>query len=262
MKAQLYDSKGEKKSEVALPGLFDTKPREDITSKAFQSFKFMLMQPYSHDPRAGRKHVASGRISHRRHEWGGHYGKGISRIPRKLMYRRGTQFYWVGAEVTSARGGRRVHGPKLIKAPKKINKQEFVLALHSALASTFDSSFVSKRYSSLSSPIKSIVIESKLDNMKSKELLNLIKKIFPNISIILQKKVVRAGKGKLRGRKYKSISGLLLVKGKDENIKTPGIDIVSASELSLMDLYPLGRLAIYTEKAIKELESRGNKKWY
>lgn len=256
MKAQLYDSKGAKKSEISLPVIFDTKVRQDIAQKAFHSFRFMAMQPYSHDPRAGRKHSASGTISHQRHQWKGHYGKGIARIPRKTMYRTGTQFVWVGAEVTSARGGRRVHGPMLIKRPKKVNKQEFILALNSCLASSFAPEFVSKRYSSLqNNKVSSAVIESKLENVKSKDLLAAISKIFA--FDVFQNKETRAGKGKIRGRKYKSSAGLLLIKSDEEKIKSKGINIVSVSDLSIMDVYPLGRLILYTEKALKQIESLG-----
>src|SRR3989344_351336 len=256
MKAQLYSINGEKKSEIALPGTFDSKIREDVALKAFLSMRFMAMQPYSHAPEAGKRHSASGTISQMRHAWGGHYGKGISRIPRKQMYRKGTQFFWVGAEITSARGGRRVHGPVLIKRPKKINKNEFLLALYSGLASTFNESFVSKRYSSLDKPMKSIVIESKLDNIKTKDLLNLVKKIFGSYEFIFKNKEVRSGKGKGRGRKYKSNAGILLVKGKDEKIQVKEIEVKSIDNVSILDLYPLGRLAIYTEKALKELEAK------
>jgi large subunit ribosomal protein L4e len=257
MKAELYDVRGNKKSEVSLPSLFDTPVRDDVSFKTYQAIKFMLMQPYSHAPEAGKRHSASGTISHQRHQWKGHYGKGIARVPRKTMWRRGTQFMWIGAEVTSARGGRRAHGPVLIKRPKKINKAEYVLALHSGLASTFDSNTVSSRYSSISKPMKSVVVESKLDNVKSKDLLALIQKLFSEYAFALQDKQVRAGKGKTRGRKYKSNQGVLMIKASDEKIKVNGIDLVSAKDLSIMDVYPLGRLTVYTEKALKELENLG-----
>ena len=73
---------------------------------------------------------------------------------------------------------------------------------------------------------------------------------------VLKKKRVRAGKGKLRGRKYKSNAGLLFVKGKTEKIKLRGVDIISVGNVSISDLYPLGRLTVYTEKALEELGGR------
>src|SRR3989344_4359209 len=123
MKATLYSSLGEKKSEISLPTLFDSEIREDIALKYFEAEKFVLRQPYANYDEAGRRHSASGTISHRRHKWKGAYGKGISRVPRKKMWRRGTQFYWVGAEVSSARGGRSIHSPQGLYSTRKINRK-------------------------------------------------------------------------------------------------------------------------------------------
>jgi large subunit ribosomal protein L4e len=261
MKATLYTVKGEKKADIQLPELFDSAIREDIAAKYFEADKLANKHPYSHAPEAGKRHSASGTISHRRHEWKGHYGKGISRAPRKVMWRRGTQFFWVGAEVSGARGGRRVHGPSLAERYRKVNKKEIKLALSTCFASTAHKDKVLGRYSSLKDKKISInfpiVIESKLDNVKAKEMLLLLNKIFHEIpGLIFRNKEVRAGRGKTRGRKYKSNAGLLLVKAKDEKIKFPGIEVKSVDEINVADVYPLGRLTAYTEKALKELEAK------
>ncbi len=264
MKATIYDIQGNKKGEIDLPSLFNTPVREDLITKHFLVERFSSMQPYSHDPKAGRKHSASGTISHLRHTWKGHYGQGRARVPRKTMWRRGTQFYWVGAEITSARGGRRVHGPKLIKRPKKLNKKETEYAFKSALAATSNKDLVLKRYSSISNSKTSlsfpIVIESNLEKIKVKDLISLLRKTLGDLfSIALKKSSIRAGKGKLRGRTHKSSAAALLIKSKDENIKMKGIEVKSTNEVLITDLYPLGRLTIYTEKALKELDQKGVK---
>src|SRR3989338_655187 len=105
MKAALYSVDGKKKGDVELPVLFETPIREDIVQKYYETYKWALIHPHSPAPEAGRRHSASGKIRHKRHSWGAHYGRGISRAPRKTMWRRGTQFYWIGAEVSGARGG-------------------------------------------------------------------------------------------------------------------------------------------------------------
>ena len=257
-KATLYDIKGKKRSELALPKALATKVRPDIVHKYLEAEKFVIMHPYSPDPKAGKKHSASGTISHKRHDWKGHYGRGISRIPRKTMWRRGTNFFWIGAEISSTRGGRRAHEPKLFKRIRKINKKEIMLAMNSALAATTDPRHIIERYSSLDKfDIKGpIVIESKLDNVKAKDLLAAIKNILPSMEKIIERnKEVRAGRGKMRGRKYKSNAGLLLIKAKDEKIKNKIIEVISLEDLTIADLYPLGRLTIFTEKAIKALDN-------
>jgi len=253
MKAQLFTSKGEKKSDVELPKVFNSPIREDIALKFFEVEK--EVQPYAPFKEAGKRHVASGTISHRRHKWKGAYGKGISRVPRKRMWRRGTQFYWIGAEVSSTRGGRRAHPPKLVHTPRKINKNEIAIAMNSAIAATANKDYVLKRYSSLKD-IKSapFVIESL--PIKTKEVISAFEKLFGDLFyLVLKNKSIRAGKGKTRGRKYKSNAGLLLVTGNDENVKIKGIDVRKANELLIADLYPLGRLTLYTKKALDDLST-------
>ncbi len=256
MKAHLFTKQGEKKSELELPKIFNTKIREDIVAKYFEASKFR--HPYSPDIEAGRKHSASGTISHKRHDWKGHYGRGISRMPRKTMWRRGTQFFWIGAEVSSARGGRRAHPPKGIGKEKKTNKKEISLAMNSALTAAASPEYITKRYSSIAE-IKNIpaVIESLPE--KTRDLIKTIKKIFSKAPT-LKEKTQRAGKGKLRGRRYKSNSGLLIIKSEKEKARFKGLDVKSTQELQIQDLYPLGRLTLFTEKAIQELSQGENKK--
>jgi large subunit ribosomal protein L4e len=251
MKAHLFDSKGSKKSEIALPKLFDSDVREDIAQKYYEIEK--TFHPYAPGAESGKRHSASGTISHRRHRWKGHYGKGISRVPRKTMWRRGTQFFWIGAEISSTRGGRRAHPPKLLKKSKRMNKKEVEIAMNSAFASTVNKDLILKRYSSIEK-INSVpaVIESL--PTKTKELIDVLKKIFSDsYSLVLKRKSVRAGKGKMRGRKYKSNAGLLIVVGSEENPTFSGVDIVPINQVVISDLYPLGRLTLYTKKAIEEL---------
>lgn len=254
MKAIVYDIKEQKTSEIALPHIFESPIREDIALKYYEADK--TYHPYSPSPFAGRKHSASGTISHRRHEWKGHYGKGISRAPRKVMWRRGTQFYWVGAEINMARGGRAVHTPKTYWRPVKINSKEKLIAMHSAIASTSKREFVSRRYARLNDFSGQVpFVVSNAENMKTKHLIDILKKMLgDNYEVALKKKDVRSGKGKIRSRKYKSSAGLLFVKSADEKIKLNGVDVVSANKLRIADLYPLGRLTLYTEKSLKELK--------
>ena len=91
MKTIVFDIQGKKAKEIGLPKFFSEKVREDIISKVLESRK--VKQPYSPSPVAGKQYSSRGKIKHRRHVWGTHYGRGISRVPRKTMWRRGTQFF-------------------------------------------------------------------------------------------------------------------------------------------------------------------------
>ena len=251
MKANLFSSEGMKKSQIELPKIFETNIREDIVLKYFEADK--VVQPYSPKEGAGLRQSAMGQVSHKRHDWKGQYGRGMSRIARKTMSRRGTQFYWVAANVPSTRGGRKAHPPKGIGREKKINKKEVKLAFNSAFAATAQKEYVLKHYpNSVNFDSLPLVIESL--PAKTKELVKTLRNIFSeNSDFLFKRKEVRAGKGKRRGRKYKTNAGALIVVGKDENNKIKGISIKHIDEIKISDLYPLGRVTIYTKKALEEL---------
>src|SRR4030042_4910291 len=136
MKSHLMHINGEKGKEITLPEVCSSTVREDIVAKVLEAKK--TRQPYAPSPVGGKQHSASGKIQHVRHVWKTMQGKGISRVPRKIMSRRGSQFTWVGAEIPNARGGRRAHPPKIISMinTKRINKKEMAIAFKSALSAT------------------------------------------------------------------------------------------------------------------------------
>ena len=83
MKAKLLDTSGKEKASIDLPKCFSRKIREDVVAKVLEAKK--SEQPFSPSPVAGKQHSASGIIIHRRHVWKSGYGRGMSRIPRKIM---------------------------------------------------------------------------------------------------------------------------------------------------------------------------------
>ena len=260
MKTKILSIDGKSKGEINLPKCFSQEIRKDIIAKVLEAKK--TKQPYAPSPVAGKQHSASGIIVHRRHVWKSGYGRGISRIPRKIMSARGSQFNWVGAEIPSVRGGRRAHPPKVLSMinTKKVNKKEMKIALASALSATANSKEVSKKYERLKDEKIGnlpLIVESKFVSLKTKELLSSLKKVLGEklFEVAIKKKTVRAGKGKLRGRKYKSNAGLLLVVGEKEELKTGAIEVVRVDNLGINDLAKggIGRLTIYTENAIKKI---------
>lgn len=257
MKSAILSQSG-KSGEIQLPELFEIKIREDIAQKVFEAEK--RIQPYGPNPEAGKHHSASGRMAHGRRKWRTSYGKGMSRVPRKILWRRGDHFYWIGAETSGTRGGRQAHPPKVahFQIEKKINKKEQEIALKSAFASTTDLEMLKRRYETLRNSKLDlnlpIVVSSDILKLKTKEFFQFLEKILGQaFSVAIKKKSQRAGKGKLRNRRYKENAGLLLIISKDENIKISGIQVRKLDELEVGDLWPFGRLTIYTEKAIKQL---------
>jgi len=262
-KAIILDISGKEKERIDLPKIFSSNIRKDIVYKVLETKK--NKQPYSPSPVGGKQASASGKMRHRRHVWQTHYGKGMSRIPRKVMSRRGTQFNWVGAEIPSTVGGRRAHPPKVISMinTRKINKKELKIAFSSAISATASERLVMKKYESINSEkLKNLplIVESKISNLKTKEILNSLRSILGDkiFNVAIKKRKVRAGIGKMRGRKYKKNAGLLLVIGENENLKNSLVDVVSVKNLNVTNLANggLGRLVIYTENAVKYLENK------
>jgi len=176
MKIQIYDSAGSKIKQ-AEAGIFDSKIREDICQKVFEAEK--RIQPYAPFLEAGKHHSASGKIRHQRRKWKTAYGHGISRVPRKIFWRRGTQFYWVGAEISGTRGGRRAHPPRIehFLVNKKINKKEVIMAFKSAIAATGKKDWLKKRYETLKEAEVPVIIDGKVLELKTKEFYAFLKKI-------------------------------------------------------------------------------------
>ena len=263
MRAHVLDHQGKSIKEIELPKFFSEKIREDIVSKVLEAVK--KKQPYAPSLVAGKQHAAKGKVVHRRHVWRSGYGRGGSRVPRKIFSRSGTRFNWEAAEVPFARGGMRAHPPKVLSMINtlKINRKEMRIALVSALNSTANAEEVWNRYASLEgkkAETKFPLVVSDMEFKKTKELISHMKKILGKelFEVGLQKRKVRSGKGKLRGRKYKKSAGLLIVVGEGEKISQNAFDVKNAKELSVSDVAKggLGRLTVYTEKAIKELGER------
>ena len=264
MKSKLYDITGKEKGTINLPSCFSEEIREDIVAKVLESQK--IRQPYGPSPIAGNQSSASGKINHRRHVWKTSYGRGMSRIPRKVMSHKGSQFTWVGATVPGTRGGRRAHPPKIVAMVKRllINKKEKKIAMLSALSATANTKYIVGKYETIEN-IKDapFVIES--FSPKVRELLTSMKNILGEelYNIAVKKKSVRSGRGKMRGRKYKSNAGALIVLGGKEKLKTNAFEVVNIKKLGVTNLAKggLGRLTIYSQAAIKEIESNlGEKK--
>jgi len=262
MKASIFNLQNQKTGERELPSQFNEPYRPDLIKRAVLTLQSKSRQPYGASPEAGKRHSAE--LSRRRRKYRGSYGHGISRVTRKILTRRGTRFYWVGAVSPGTVGGRRAHPPKADKIWKqKINKKENHKAIRSALAATLNKELVRQRGHKVPENYP-FIISSEIEKLtKTKEVKELLKKL--NFQEELQRslvKKIRAGIGKLRGRKYQRKKGVLIVVGDDCHLlnsakNIPGIDLVKSSQLNAQVLAPgtqPGRITIYTENAINKVE--------
>lgn len=263
MELDLINQESKSVGKIKLPEQFDEPVRVDLISRAVISIMTHNRQPYGADPRAGKKHSA--RLSKRRRKYRGSYGKGIARIPRKIHTRRGIQFNWTGAFAPMTVGGRRAHPPKAEKVwSRKINDKERKKSLRSALAASISKEIVMKRGHKAPESYP-FIISNDFENFDKTKLVN---SALNNIGLADElsrssEKRIRAGKGKMRGRKYKRPIGPLLVVGSECNLlkaanNMPGVDIVEVSKLNTKLLAPgchPGRLTLFTKNAIDRLSN-------
>lgn len=261
MKLKILSMAKTEKGSKELPRQFNEEIRQDLIYRGVLAILANKRQRYGTNPRAGKEH--STEISRRRRNYRGSYGMGISRVPRKVMNRRGSHFTWTGALAPGTVGGRRAHPPKAEKIWKiKINSKERKKAIRSALAATVTREIVESRGHKVP-PIYPFIIESKIENIsKTKDVKATLEKFGLKEELErVSKRNVRAGKGKIRGRKYKKIRGLLIVVSEDCKLlklkNLPGVEIVNVKKINVETLAPgtiPGRLTIFTDRAIEAME--------
>ncbi|MBU5575270.1 MAG: 50S ribosomal protein L4 [Candidatus Aenigmatarchaeota archaeon] len=259
----VYDIKGTKIKDIQLPKIFYSEIREDIINRAFLSYLSKIRQPYGTDILAGLRTSA-----HYHGRGRGYYSMKNREMARIQRIHGGNPGQELRAKVApQARSGRRAHPPKVEKKFElKINKKEKKLALLSSIAATANYELVSKRHKIPKIDLP-LVISDDFENIsKTKDAKNIL--ISLNLKDELKRaknKKIRAGKGKMRGRKYKQKRSLLIISKNDKNLKKafeniPGIDVCKVSNISVNLLAPggkPGRLTLWTESAIKELEKYG-----
>ena len=247
-KVNIYGTDGTVKEKIDLPKVFETPYRPDIIKKSFEVLHSNQRHPYGSDPLAGTRHAVASVGK----------GRGMSRVPRL------TQGQAAGL-VPNVVGGRRAHPPKIERNWKeKMNKKENQLARNSALAATADKETVTKRGHCFDEKITlPIIIDDDFEKIKkTKEIIDVLQKIgiYSDVLRSANGKHIRAGKGKMRGRKYRVPKSLLIVSSKNVVEKSSdnlsGIDITKPHQLNIEHLAPggiAGRLTIFTKSALKQL---------
>ncbi len=262
MELKILNTKNKETGKISLPKQFSEEIRPDLVKRAVLAIHSHDRQAYGADPEAGKK--SSAELSRRRRKYRGSYGMGISRVPRKILSRRGTRMNWVGAFAPGTVGGRRAHAPKAEKIwAEKINDAERRKAIRSALAATVDKEIVSARGHFIPTNYP-FVIDNDFESIdKTKDIKIALTALgFEEELSRGEKKTIRAGKGKNRGRPYKKKKSLLLVVSDKcllvnsaKNI--PGIEVVSINSLNAKLLAPgtdIGRATLFTKNAMETLD--------
>ncbi len=259
MKVSIIDKSGKEVDKFDLNVSEDI--REDIFKKAVMSESSLFRQGHGATPLAGKK--ASINVSKRRQTFRSTYGKGMSRTPRKAMWRRGMQLRFVGAFAPQTVGGRRAHPPKASKIyVKDLNNKEWTKALRIGVLASFDNALVSANGQKVPKSYPMILDDSLETISKTKDFGDVLKTIgFSEEVDRASERSIRAGKGTMRNRTYKDKRGPLVVVSSLEapllkaarNFK--GFDVITPDLLMVSDFgmsAKPGRAVLFTKSSLTE----------
>ncbi len=243
--------KGEEVGKVKLPKFFSLPIRKDLIRRAFHSAHTARLQPKGRDPLAGKRRCGE--------SWGA--GHGLARVPRLDNGR--------AVLAPNVRGGRAAHPPRVEKRiHEEINKKERIRAILSALAATANPEFVRLRGHRFSRDALPIVVTEDIENVsrasEAKEVFKALG-VWEDVVRAHEGIKIKAGKGKMRGRKYVEPKSVLVVVSRFgvPAIKAfsnfPGVDVVTPDLLSILHLAPggvPGRLMIIDLPALEILRNK------
>jgi len=245
MKAQILSLDGTVEHDIDLPPVFSEEFRPDLIKKAVLALQSTRRQPHGTYPYAGIESSAVG--------WGS--GRGASHVPR---IRNGSR----AAKVPQAKGGREAHPPVVQKVLlQRINKKEKQKAFNSALAASASEELVRARGHLFSGSIPVVFEDGFEDLSRTTDVISALTAagVYSDIERSKQSRKVRAGRGKMRGRRYKLRKSILIVtSGKPLKAakNLAGVDVVTFDQLNTEMLAPgtlPGRLTVFTERALMNL---------
>jgi large subunit ribosomal protein L4e len=248
MKAQVKTIEGGVAHDIELPALFREEYRPDLIKKAVLALQSTRRQPHGTYPYAG---ICSSAVG-----WGS--GRGASHVPR---IRNGSR----AAKVPQAKGGREAHPPVVAKVlVKAINIKEKQKAFRSAVAASVREDLVRGRGHIFDGSIP-VVLEDRFESLdRTRDVVSALSAagVYQDIERAKESRKVRAGRGKMRGRRYKQRKSLLIVtaaKPLRSARNLAGVDVVTIDQLNVEHLAPgmqAGRLTIWTESALSRLEGK------
>lgn len=261
MKVSVYGLDGKSDKKIDLPEIFEEEVRPDIINRATISLRSKRYQPKGVSKLAGLQTTAE--YIGRRGAYRASIATGRARLPRLKLPKGGRGEV---RKVPQSRGGRRAHPPKPQKIlAEKINKKERRKAIRSAIAATASIDYVKKRCHVVSNKELPIVVDNAFESLKkTKEVKEVLKKL--DLEKELEKgakKIIRSGRGKTRGRKYRRKKRILLVVAEDKGVvkaarSIAGVDVSLSKNLNAELLAPggvPGRLTVYSEAGVNALKN-------
>ncbi|KAG8213146.1 ribosomal protein L4 domain-containing protein [Butyriboletus roseoflavus] len=242
-------------SSLPLPAVFTAPIRLDVVAQVHKSIAKNKRQAYAVSEKAGHQTSAE--------SWG--TGRAVARIPR--VGGGGTHRSGQAAFGNMCRGGRMFAPTKTWRRwHVKVNQNQRRFATVSALAASALPSLVLARGHRIEQvPEVPLVVPAAVESFKkTKEAVALLKSInaYDDVVKVSNSRKLRAGKGKMRNRRYRQRRGPLIVYNEDNGIakafrNLPGVELANVKRLNLLQLAPgghLGRFIIWTEDAFALLD--------
>jgi len=241
-----------------LPSVFKAPIRPDIVQTVHTGMAKNKRQPYAVSEKAGHQTSAE--------SWG--TGRAVARIPR--VSGGGTHRAGQAAFGNMCRSGRMFAPTKVWrKWHQKINLGQKRFATASAIAASANAALLMARGHRVSTvpEVPLVVSSSAFDIAKTSGAVTLLKGIGagPDVEKVKKSKKLRAGKGKLRGRRHRQRRGPLIIYNPDSDNKDivrafrniAGVEVCSVYAMNLLQLAPgghLGRFIVWTSGAFEALD--------
>ena len=246
---------GKATEQVTLPAVFKAPIRSDIVQTVHTSLNKNKRQPYAVSRKAGHQTAAE--------SWG--TGRAVSRIPR--VPGGGTHRAGQAAFGNMVRGGHMYSPTKIWRRwHRKVATNQRRYAVVSAIAASAVPALVMARGHRVAAvPEIPLVLADAVESLtKTKEARAVLAAVgaIADVERVERTKSLRAGKGKMRNRRFTSRKGPLVVYGSDSGIvrafrNIPGVELADVRSLNLLTLAPgghLGRFIIWTRSAFAALD--------
>ncbi|CAM9369259.1 unnamed protein product [Ectocarpus sp. 4 AP-2014] len=252
----VFSREGVAQESTTLPAVFTVPIRPDVVNFVHTNMAKNHRQPYAVSKRAGHQTSAE--------SWG--TGRAVSRIPR--VQGGGTQRAGQGAFGNMCRGGRMFSPTKIWRRwHRNVNVNQKRYAVASALAATAVPALVMARGHRVEEvPELPLVVDTSLETCsKTAAAIATLTALgaAAEVEKVKDSKKIRAGKGKMRNRRYVMRRGPLVIYDKSEGISRafrnlPGVETACVDRLNLLTLAPgghLGRFCVWTQAAFDKLDS-------
>lgn len=251
----VYNEKNQKTSrKIPMPAVFTAPIRTDIVQFVHTNIRKNKRQPYAVSKLAGHQTSAE--------SWG--TGRAVARIPR--VRGGGTHRSGQGAFGNMCRGGRRFAPTRVWRRwHRKINRNQRRYAIVSALAASAVPAIVQARGHRVEGVAEfPMVVSDKVQELtKTQQAVDFLRQIraWKDVARVYKSKRLRAGKGKMRGRRRVKALGPVLIYSRDSGVtrafrNIPGVETINVEKLGLLRLAPgghIGRFCIWTEGAFRKL---------